>query len=190
MIALEKNKWESVYTIFDDKELKLIQTIVKKMAKESKEQGYECATGLTYFENKKTQEYIDSDKCCNKHSCIKTAKRKILKGNIRTLAIDNIYSRNDSDHDKFERCEYCDDYLNQYLTWVESELDNQYSDSKLDYNPFEVYGILESLWWCADFRIKDNDKRSSEALIAKEQWNEELKSKILKLCKDIQKETK
>jgi hypothetical protein len=172
------NKWESNYTIFNKKELSLIAKVTKKMKVESDKQGYKSSSGIVYFENKKG-DYIDTERCCNNDSCIASAKKEIKK------KCEVIHCSNDTDHDKFDRCAYCDNYLNEFLTWIDSELSNQYNLDKLDYNSFEVYGILESLGWCVDFRFSEYEKRNPESFIAKEVWNENLKNRIMKLVNQL-----
>lgn len=96
--------------------------------------------------------------CCSSDDCIEKTLAE-LKENHPNEIIDYRGYLNDGDHERFERCYQCECYLNEFLTWIETELDwhieNTLTKDELisSTNAFEISGCLYSMHWNADKRM-------------------------------------
>lgn len=94
----------------------------------------------------------DNDDCLNKN-------HEILKSEYPGINIQYRWYQNDGDHDKFEICSVCGRHLNEFLTWINDEIDHHIENSITKENiitpttAFEISGCLYSMHWNADKRM-------------------------------------
>lgn len=94
----------------------------------------------------------ENDDCINKN-------HEILKTEYPKLNIQYRWYQNDGDHDKFEICSVCGRHLNEFLTWIDQEIDNHIENTRTKENiinpetAFEISGCLYSMNWNADERM-------------------------------------
>lgn len=126
---------------------------------------------LYYFEEQDedgdsigNHDFSDYDSC-DSDECIALSLSQ-LKEKYPDINIETVYYSNDGDHEKFERCTHCGRPLNRYLTWIESELEYHFDESKtkqdfIDSNTaFEIVSCLTSIRWSVDYRITPYQERT------------------------------
>lgn len=102
-------------------------------------------------------DFSDYDTCDN-DDCL-NHNWDILKKNLPSLNIQFRWYSNDGDHDKYDHCTVCGRPLNEFLTWINDEIDNhiEYTTTKqllIDSSAaFEINGCFVSMGWNADERM-------------------------------------
>ena len=99
----------------------------------------DLSTEIVYFETQ-DEEGIATDKidfseydCCGSHKCVdKTLKE--LRRKYPNERIEEVYYRNDGDHNNINRCYQCSRPLNESLTWIDQEFEHheEYSTTLRD----------------------------------------------------------
>lgn len=128
-----------------------------------------ASTWSAYFEeqdedgdNTGNHDFSGYDTCENEE-CV-NKNHAILKAEYPDINIQFRWYQNDGDHERYEICTVCGRHLNEFLTWIENELDYHIESSITKENiidpttAFEISGCLYSMHWNADERMGEYAK--------------------------------
>ena len=92
--------------------------------------------------------------CCDKDECVKKTKKSTLVNIGRRRITPVYYNAVNADHDTFDFCAHCGAILNEFISYVEREIEHY---ETIDSFPtadeaYELAGIFESMRWYCDYR--------------------------------------
>ena len=121
----------------------------------------EVAQGGYFFRYLKSGDELSSEyDCCDK--CLNKAMKNLRANIPKYTCIEAIYTQNECDNDRINRCSVCNKPLNEYLTWVGQEFEHHrnYSITKevltTPENAFDIKVMLESIPSC-DYNHRDDE---------------------------------
>lgn len=111
---------------------------------------------------------------CSNRKCIDAEKHRIREYIGKGKHLYEVQFSNDGDHDCFEFCCICGERLNEFLSYIDSEIqhfEEYMEDTKEDIidSSFELYGMLYSTHWSCDSdyhkNLADRVTKLSERII-------------------------
>lgn len=127
------------------------QEIINKAIELLKKYDKEDVSNFIYFfvisEDNRSEIGLEYD-CCDNPECYESTLKELRKEYPECIYI---YQDNRNDYDNFKQCHQCGKFLNDTLTWIESELEHheEYDNDKesLQYSctAFEIRVMLEAM---------------------------------------------